>query len=181
MKLSFIGAGVMGESMISAILQNNVVSHNDIWACDIDPSRLTYIEEKYKVNCTLELQNATGKGDIIILSVKPQIMGHVLHSLKSKVKKEQLILSIAAGIKTDVIRSILGHDRIVRVMPNTPAQVGQGMSVWTRFAMSLERHSLLHSTSLMFFGLPSSVRHMWWPMRCTRKTTMDLLGRDCVS
>jgi len=134
MRLVFIGAGVMGEAMIASLLQNRIAKHADIWACDVDPLRLTYIREKYSVNCTVDFQGVVGNGDIIILSVKPQTLAQVLEGLKGKVKKEQLILSIAAGIKIEVIRDQLTHDRIIRVMPNTPAQVGQGMSVWTATA-----------------------------------------------
>lgn len=131
MKIAFIGSGVMGEAMISALLRNATTTQDNIRAYDVDPARLTHIGNKYKVICTSDLLNAVNGCDIVILSIKPQTIYKVLHDLKSKLKKEQCILSIVAGVKIDTLDSKLEHDRIVRVMPNTPAQIGQGMSVWT--------------------------------------------------
>lgn len=131
MKIAFIGTGVMGEAMISALLGKGAVSPSDVCACDIDASRLSLIKEKHHVNCTSNLPEAINNCDIVVLSIKPQTLNGVAHDLKGKLDKEQVALSIMAGACIADIGQKLGHDTIVRAMPNTPAQVGQGMTVWT--------------------------------------------------
>ena len=130
MKIAFIGAGAMGEAMISALLKQKG-SRYSILACDIAKARLDYIGKKYKVSCNTEPAQSIADRDIIVLSVKPQVLAGVMKDLKGKLKGAQLVLSIAAGVKIDTIAKGLAHNKVVRVMPNTPAQVGEGMSVWT--------------------------------------------------
>ena len=134
MRIAFIGAGVMGEAMISALLRQGAASHDTVSACDVDQARLTHIGEKYKVNCSRDIHRAVVDRDVVVLSIKPQTLAEVMKDLKGELKEEQLVLSIVAGAKIDTIRKGLGHDKVVRVMPNTPAQVGEGMSVWTATA-----------------------------------------------
>ena len=131
MKVSFIGAGVMGEAMIAALLRQKATSPGKIYAHDIDQARLTVIEKKYRVNCTSDIAKAVGDCDTVVLSIKPQVLAKVMNNLKGVLKKRQLVLSIVAGATTETIGKGLQHDKIIRVMPNTPAQVGQGISVWT--------------------------------------------------
>lgn len=131
MKVAFIGAGVMGETMISALLREEITIPGAIWACDIDQARLSHIEREYKVNCTPDIGSAIKECDVIVLSIKPQALAKVMKDMKGMLKEGQLVLSIVAGARIDTIRKELGYDSVVRVMPNTPAQVGEGMSVWT--------------------------------------------------
>jgi pyrroline-5-carboxylate reductase len=129
MKIGFIGAGAMGEAMISALLKQKGISKDMILACDIDQARLTYIGKKYKVGCTSDIDRAVSDRDI--LAIKPQILASVMKDLKGRLTEGQLVLSIIAGTKLGTIVKGLDHKKAVRVMPNTPAQVGEGMSVWT--------------------------------------------------
>ncbi|HEY49121.1 MAG TPA: pyrroline-5-carboxylate reductase [Dehalococcoidia bacterium] len=131
MKVAFIGVGNMGEAMLSALLRRKLIRPNSIWACDIDNARLAYIEKKYKVNCAPDISNAIGDCEVVVLAIKPQTLAKVMKDLKGELKEEQLVLSIVAGKKIAAIKKGLGHSMVVRVMPNTPAQVGEGMSVWT--------------------------------------------------
>jgi len=131
MRISFIGAGAMGEAMISALIKRGAASPDEIWASDVDSSRLAALVKKYGVNSAPDNLQALEGADIAVLSVKPQSLATVLHELKSKVKAEQLVLSIIAGATIKKIGKGLGHDLIARAMPNTPAQVGAGISVWT--------------------------------------------------
>jgi pyrroline-5-carboxylate reductase len=117
--------------MISALLRRGACGPSDIRACDIDTARLAVIEKTYEVGCGVEVEKAIRDCDVVVLSVKPQVLSGVLSELKRALQPSQLVLSIVAGAKLDTIRRGLAHDAIVRVMPNTPAQVGQGMSVWT--------------------------------------------------
>ena len=130
MKIAFIGAGAMGEAMISALLKQKGGKYS-ILACDIDKARLDYIGKKYKISCSTEAAKTIVDRDVIVLSVKPQVLAGIMKDLKGKIKGAQLVLSIAAGVKIDTIAKGLGHNKVVRVMPNTPTQVGEGMSVWT--------------------------------------------------
>jgi pyrroline-5-carboxylate reductase len=131
MKIAFIGAGVMGEAIISALLQRRAASRGAILACDVDPARLAAIGKKYKVSHTADCRSAAKICDVIVLSIKPQTLPKVMNDLTGTLKEGQLVLSIVAGASLGTITKGLKHDAVVRVMPNTPAQVGQGMSVWT--------------------------------------------------
>jgi pyrroline-5-carboxylate reductase len=124
----------MGEAMISAILQQGAAGEGDICACDIDPARLTAIGQACKVACTSDIDAALNGSDVVVLSVKPQSLATVMNDLKGKLEPRQVVMSIVAGAKTGAISQGLSHDRVVRVMPNTPAQIGRGMSVWVATA-----------------------------------------------
>jgi len=152
MRIAFIGAGVMGEAMISALLRQGATSHDTVFACDIDQARLTHIGGKYKVNCAPDIHRAVVDRDVVVLSIKPQTLAKVMKDLKGELKEEQLVLSIVAGAKIDTLRRGLGHDKVVRVMPNTPAQVGEGMSVWTATAAVSQKQKDTVRTILRAMG-----------------------------
>lgn len=131
MKIAFIGAGVMAEAMISGLIGKKTAAASDITASDIVEERLTYLQKTYGIGCSSDNTEVVNEKDVIVLSVKPQVVADVLSRLQGKVQPDQAILSIIAGTTIKTIGNQLGHDRIIRVMPNTPAQIGQGMSVWT--------------------------------------------------
>ena len=129
--IAFIGSGVMGEAMIKAILNKQLTTPDHIWASDPWVERMDYIRREYHVHATPDNTEAVRNADIVILSIKPQSLPKVGEELHSKLKKDALVLSIIAGARLSTLRTKLFHDRIVRIMPNTPAQVGKGMAVWT--------------------------------------------------
>jgi pyrroline-5-carboxylate reductase len=100
-------------------------------ASDPRLERVQELAEQYGIEGTTDNCQAVEAAQIVVLSVKPQVLPTVLKELKGRVMPGGLVLSIVAGAKIKVIGEGLGHGAIVRVMPNTPAQVGQGMSVWT--------------------------------------------------
>lgn len=118
-KIGFIGAGKMAEAMIRGIKGKYKIN-----VSDHSPERLTYMKEKYSVNIYDNNIDLLDNSDIIILSIKPQNMGEVLDEIKDHIK-DQLIISIAAGVKIEKISSRLPGKKIVRVMPNTPCLVGE--------------------------------------------------------
>ena len=129
--IAFIGSGVMGEAMIKALLDKQMITPDRIWASDPWLERLEYIQRETQVHTTADNVEAARNADIVILSIKPQSLPKAGEELHSRLKKDALVLSIIAGARVSTLRTKLFHDRIVRAMPNTPAQVGKGMTVWT--------------------------------------------------
>jgi len=131
MKIAFIGGGNMGEAMLSAILDKRLSTPQSIFVSDISDSRLKQLEQKYGVAVASDNRLAGGKGEVVILAIKPQNLVEVMAELNGQLRPTQLVLSIVAGARINTLCRGLTHRRVIRVMPNTPAQVGEGMSVWT--------------------------------------------------
>ena len=121
----------MGEAMIASLLANEVCLPADICVSDVSSERLNYLKQTFGVNVTENSADAASGKDIIVIAVKPQNIEGVFSDLNGCLKPEQMIVSIAAGIRLSILSQSLHHNRIVRVMPNTPAQIGSGMSGWT--------------------------------------------------
>jgi pyrroline-5-carboxylate reductase len=134
MKLAFIGGGNMGEAMLSAILAKKLSTPKDISVGEAREERRQYLKDKYSISAMASNREAVGGKDIVVLAIKPQILAEVMAELKGYLKPHQLVLSIIAGAKISSMKQGLEHNRIVRCMPNTPAQVGAGMSAWTATA-----------------------------------------------
>ena len=120
----------MAEAMLSSILSKGLSIPNNICVSDISVRRLKYLKEKYSVIVIESNKDAVADADIVILAVKPQNITEVIADLKGNLETNQLAISIVAGVKINTILKGLEHSRIVRVMPNTPAQIGYGMSAW---------------------------------------------------
>ena len=130
MKLAIIGLGNMGRAILDGILNNNILKAEEIIAADKKFEDAAAREEnKYEnLNFTSDNLEAVKKAEYIILAVKPQIIKNVLDEIKDNIENKVLI-SIAAGIKTGLLSEFIGENsKLVRVMPNTPALVGSGMS-----------------------------------------------------
>lgn len=128
--ISVIGAGQMGEALIRGFLQAGILKPNQITLSDISRARLEALENSYNVNIAVSNSEAVERADIVLLAVKPQQIGETLNEAKGAFKRGQLIISIAAGVTTEKILSLIGQDLpIVRIMPNTPALVAKAMSV----------------------------------------------------
>jgi len=134
MKIAFIGGGNMGEAMLSAILDKGISTSQAISVSDVDEARLKHLEQKYGVVVMGDNRLAVARGEVVVLAIKPQNLVEVMAELNGQLKPTQLVLSIIAGARIDTLRLGLNHSSIVRVMPNTPAQIGEGMSVWTASA-----------------------------------------------
>jgi pyrroline-5-carboxylate reductase len=131
MKLAFIGAGIMGEAIIAGVLKRGVSHPEDISACDIVPERRDYLANRYAISVSDDPAKASSGSDIVLLAVKPQEFGAAGRSLGGGLNGRQTVMSIMAGVPITSLRSSLKHDAIVRAIPNTPAQIGQGVTVWT--------------------------------------------------
>jgi len=121
----------MGEAMLSAVLDKGLASPRDVCVSDISEIRRQHLEQKYRITTTDDNKQAIGRGEVVVLAIKPQNLSDVMAELNGRIKQDQLVISIIAGAKIDTLCHGLNHNRVVRVMPNTPAQIGEGMSVWT--------------------------------------------------
>ncbi len=124
----------MAEAMLSALLDKAINVPQDITVSDISKARCQHLEQQYNVAVTSSNQQAAQAGEMVILAVKPQNMIEVITELNGKLQPSQLVMSIIAGARINTLCLGLDHNRVVRVMPNTPAQIGEGMSVWTATA-----------------------------------------------
>ncbi len=131
MKIAFIGGGVMGEAMIKGLLTKGLSPPSDIIASDISASRLETLRTMYHIGVSEDYGIAIKGSDVIVLAVKPQNLAGLMPELEGRFTRGQLILSIIAGAAIATIARGLGHRSVVRAMPNIPAQIGEGMSVWT--------------------------------------------------
>lgn len=129
--IAFIGAGAMAEAMISGLLSQKLIEPKRIVASGPRPERGEFLRRNYGVQVTTDNAAAVEGADVVVLAVKPQILPHVLPELKGRIPSGSLVLSIIAGARIDTIAQGLLHTGNVRSMPNTPAQIGQGITVWT--------------------------------------------------
>jgi pyrroline-5-carboxylate reductase len=132
--LAFIGGGAMGEAMIGGLLNSQAVQAKAINVSDPHAERMRDLHTRLGVSTTTDNLNAARTADIVVLSVKPQMLRFVFRDLCGKLRKDALVLSIVAGARMDSIAQGLKHGAVVRSMPNTPAQVAEGMTVWTASA-----------------------------------------------
>jgi pyrroline-5-carboxylate reductase len=129
--LAFIGSGTMAGAMIHALRSAGGVTPEQIIACDPLVERGEELQARYGVRVTTDNVAAASEADIVILSVKPQVLPRVLPELRGHIRSSALVFSIVAGMPVVTISSGLDHAAVVRTMPNTPAQIGEGMAVWT--------------------------------------------------
>ena len=129
-RIAFVGAGVMAESMIAGILKRGLVEPSQIVASHPREDRRERLQERYGIQTAAENAEAVRGADVVVLAIKPQVLGSVLKQLHGVLTNDQVAVSVIAGAPIDVLAKGLGHRAIVRVMPNTPAQVGEGMMVW---------------------------------------------------
>lgn len=129
--IAFIGPGVMAEAMIYGLIQHQVAGADEIIAAGPRPERLDQLRVEYHIASVPDNREAAAHADVVVLSVKPQRLDRVLAGLSSAIQPQALVISIVAGAQIEKIARGLGHDLVVRCMPNTPAQIGEGITVWT--------------------------------------------------
>jgi pyrroline-5-carboxylate reductase len=129
--LSFIGSGAMAEAMIKGILADKLVDPCLITASGPRPERGQELHGRYGINGITDNVKAAQAGKTVVLSVKPQVLPKVMAQIQGCIAPETLLISIVAGMRISLIQRELNVDMVVRAMPNTPAQIGMGMTVWT--------------------------------------------------
>ncbi len=130
LKIAFIGSGAMAGAMIVGLLREKLASPEDLFTSDPREDRGKELQEKYGVQPFTDNGIAIKNADVVVLSIKPQRLGAVLEELKGKIPEDAFVISIIAGATIKKIGKGLGHKKIIRTMPNTPARIGEGITVW---------------------------------------------------
>lgn len=130
-RVAFIGSGVMAEAMMKGLVSQELLTGDQIIASDPRRERGHELVARYGVNFTQNNAEAAQNAEIIVLSTKPQVVADVAKSVNGNASDAKLILSILAGVRISTLSSSFGNANVVRSMPNTPAQIGQGITVWT--------------------------------------------------
>jgi pyrroline-5-carboxylate reductase len=133
MQIAFVGGGVMGEAMISGILAKGIARASDIAVGDTRQPCRDALSQKYGVEVGDDNRRVIQGAEVVVLAIKPQDLNGVMKELREP-PQGQLYLSIVAGAKLDNLCLGLSHPSVVRAMPNMPAQIGEGISVWTATA-----------------------------------------------
>jgi len=129
-KIAFIGPGVMAEAMIAGLLREKLAKPENITASGPREERGAELQKKYGIKSTTDNSSIAPHADVVVLSVKPQRLSEVMKGLKG-IRPDALVLSIIAGANMKKIGTGLKHKAVVRSMPNTPGQIGEGITVWT--------------------------------------------------
>lgn len=130
-RIAFIGGGTMGEAMIRGLLERHLLPPSHIEVTGPRRERRADLAKRFGVGARASNAEAARSAHVVVLSVKPQVLPAVMRELRGKLRADQLVLSIVAGATLRSLRHGLDHPAIVRSMPNTPAQIGMGVSVWT--------------------------------------------------
>lgn len=127
--IAFIGPGVMAEAMIAGLLRQKLANPKNIIASGPREERGEELRKKYGVKATTDNASAARQADVVVLSVKPQRLSEVMKGIKG-IRPDALVISIIAGASIKKMSAGLKHKSIVRSMPNTPGQIGEGITVW---------------------------------------------------
>ncbi len=130
MRIGFVGGGVMAEVMIRGILDADLARPEDVRVGEPLESRRRHLAGEYGVAASADNSEALDGAGLAVLAVKPQSIHEVLADIRPSIGGSA-VMSIAAGVRIDSLAGGLGHPAVIRVMPNTPAQIGKGMTVWT--------------------------------------------------
>lgn len=151
-KIAFIGPGVMAEAMIAGLLRKEIALPKNLVASGPRKERGQDLQEKYGIAVLTDNPEAARDADIVVLSVKPQRLDKVLEGLQGSVQPTALVLTIVAGAPISKISKALNHAAIIRAMPNTPARIGEGITVWTCAEAVSQEHCELGRQILLALG-----------------------------
>ena len=153
---AIIGAGAMGEAILGGLIRQNLTKTESIYASEPRESRRVELKDRYGIRTTKNNLEAIQDADVVVLAVKPQRLNKILEELKDKIPKKAVIISIIAGASVKTISEGLNHDAVVRTMPNTPGQIGKGITVW--YPNSSVTEQQLDSARLMLKALGEDVQ-----------------------
>jgi len=150
--IAFIGPGVMAEAMLKGLLNKKLTDPEHILISGPNHEHNLELQATYGVQPFSDNREAARQADIVVLSIKPQRLQKVCTELKGVIQNDAFILSIVAGATIKKIARLTGHNRVVRCMPNTPAQIGEGITVWTASSRVSEKQHQMTGTFLNAFG-----------------------------
>jgi pyrroline-5-carboxylate reductase len=128
--IATVGSGVMAEAMIAGLLRGELVSPDQIVASHPRAERRDHLRTEYGIRVVGDNRGAIDGADVVLLGIKPQMLAKVGREIGPSLARGQLVLSVLAGATTKALVGALGHDQVVRAMPNTPARLGKGVTVW---------------------------------------------------
>jgi pyrroline-5-carboxylate reductase len=128
--IATVGSGVMAEAMIAGLLRGKLVEPGQVVASHPRVERREHLAREYGIRTVADNSEAVTGADVILFGIKPQMLVRVGREIGPHLRRGQLVLSVLAGATTTALTGILGHDQVVRSMPNTPARLGKGMTVW---------------------------------------------------
>lgn len=128
-KIGFIGGGAMAEAFVAALTEGTT-AREDIYVSDHKAKRCEELAERYGIHTSVGSESFAGLVDVLVLAIKPQAAAKAMEEVRGKTKKNTIILSIVAGLTLDVLEASFSEQPVVRVMPNTPLSVGEGMSAY---------------------------------------------------
>jgi pyrroline-5-carboxylate reductase len=128
--IATVGSGVMAEAIIAGLLRGNLVEPAHVVASHPRADRRDALERAHGIRTVDSNAAAVEGADIVLLGIKPQMLGRVGREVRGHLRPGQLVISVLAGATTRALMGHLGHREVVRSMPNTPAQLGKGMTVW---------------------------------------------------
>jgi len=152
MKIGFIGGGKMAEAIIVSLLKEKITDSESIIVSDISKDRLSFLETEHSLTVSVDNRDLVNKVDVIFISVKPQVLDIVLDEVAEHISTDKLVFSILAGKKIAAFESRLPGVPVVRVMPNLPCQVGEGMTAFCLGSSTNESHKHIAETLLATFG-----------------------------
>jgi pyrroline-5-carboxylate reductase len=128
--IATVGSGVMAEAMIAGILRGKLVEPSQVVASHPRAERREQLAGEYGIRTVTSNLEAVDGADVILFGIKPQMLVRVGREIGPHLRRGQLVLSVLAGATTAALTGILGHDQVVRSMPNTAARLGKGVTVW---------------------------------------------------
>jgi pyrroline-5-carboxylate reductase len=131
MRISFVGGGKMGEAIVGGILEAGVADGRDVRIAEPVEARRDYLAKKLAVEVRPAATDVLDGADLVVLAIQPKDLAAVMGDVGAGLTDGQVVVSIVAGAVMNTLLNGLGHDAVIRVMPNTPAQIGAGMTVWT--------------------------------------------------
>jgi pyrroline-5-carboxylate reductase len=149
--ITFIGPGAMAEAMIAGLIRQGLAEPEHLLVSGPRSQRVEQLREKFGVLPFTNNADAALKADVVVLSVKPQRLTAVMKGLKV-IRPEALVLSIIAGASIRKLSTGLKHHAVVRSMPNSPAQIGEGITVWTASAAVSEEQKTIARAMLSALG-----------------------------
>jgi pyrroline-5-carboxylate reductase len=150
--IATVGSGVMAEAMIAGLLRDGLVTPDRLVASHPRAERRESLERDYGIRTVADNADAVREADVILLGIKPQMLERVGRDIGPHLRRGQLVLSVLAGATTAALTGILGHDQVVRSMPNTAARLGKGVTVWYATPETTEQQRAQAATLLGALG-----------------------------